>query len=222
MVTVLEGIGGALLCALIVATPWMYGTTEAWSVRLMNIGSFSAGAFLLAGAIVKWFGRRNSDAVEENSGSRSQRSLKVLFLALNLAVLAYCAVALWNYRATFSVQERSFDYREDYQRSLPTTYDAGLTRDTLINLAAFFRALLGTALLAFPGPRAAKGRSLARLAKQALPNASLADLSERLRHRSPGYSPAAQRQREAPLDPRIMVGCSACLFRSVLLPRQCR
>jgi hypothetical protein len=128
----LEWAGGTIICALIIATPWMFGTTEDWSVRWMNIGGFSAGAILLAAAICNRFSGRHAKA------SGRDRTLKYLFLILNLAVLGFCAIAVWNARATFSVEDRSFDYRDEYNPSLPTTYDVDLTRQTLINFTACF------------------------------------------------------------------------------------
>lgn len=134
---VLEWIGGSILCAMVVATPWMFGTTEEWSVRLMNVGGFSAGGILLAAAICNRIGRGGA------SDRANDRVLKYVFLGLNLAVLVYCALALWNARATFSVEERSFEYRDEYNRSLPTTYDANLTQQTLLSLAACCAAFWG-------------------------------------------------------------------------------
>ena len=126
----LELVGGGLLCALIITTPWMFGSTEEWSVRLMNTGSFCAGAIFLAAAIC------NRMAGASSEDPARERMWKYLFLLLNVAVLVFCAVALWNGRATFSVEDRSFDYSESYHKSLPTTYDADLTRDTLVSLVA--------------------------------------------------------------------------------------
>jgi O-antigen ligase len=128
----LEIIGGILLCGLIVATPWMFGTTEDWSVWLMNIGSYGAGVIFLVAAICS----RIAGMRSEDSGR--DRILKYVFLLLNVAVLLFCAVALWNARATFSVEDRSFSYRESYNESLPTSYDADLTRDMLWSLGACF------------------------------------------------------------------------------------
>lgn len=129
---ILEIIGGVLLCLLIIATPWMFGTTETWSVQLMNIGSYCAGAVFLAAVICN----KVAGSTHEESGR--ERLFKYLFLGLNLAVLGYCALALWNWRATFSAEDRSFNYRDSYNSSLPTTYDANLTRATLLSFIAYF------------------------------------------------------------------------------------
>lgn len=130
---VLELIGGALLCLLVVITPWLYGTTEEWSVRLMNIGSYIAGIVVAIAAILNWVRKREAPPAT----SWRERLPGAVFLALNLSMLGLCAVALWNARATFSVEARSFSYRE-YNPALPTSYDADLTAETLATLAACF------------------------------------------------------------------------------------
>jgi hypothetical protein len=137
----LEGIAGILLCLLLVATPWMYGTTLDSSINLMNIGSFIAGGILAACASSTAFTRQGrADVLPDN---RWQAFYKNGFLFFNLLVLAFCAVALFNARATFSLLDQTFTYFEEYSSALPTTYDANATRQTLINWAAAFCAFWG-------------------------------------------------------------------------------
>src|SRR5688572_24122880 len=128
----LEWIGGLFLCALVIATPWLFGTTEEWSVRWMNVGSYATGIVFLIAAILNRI---------DGAGARDtkrERITRYVFLTLNLAVILFCLVALLNARATFSVEDRTFDYSQNYNRSLPTTYDAASTRTTLFSLCAFF------------------------------------------------------------------------------------
>lgn len=106
---IIEGIGGVLLCLLVAVTPWLYGTTEEWSVRWMNIGTYIAAIFVATGALLNSF--RGKDEPWPRTGR--ERTIAYLFLGLNLAVLALCAVALWNARATFSVLDQSFAYRDE-------------------------------------------------------------------------------------------------------------
>jgi hypothetical protein len=129
---ILEWIGGALLCLLIIATPWMFGTTEDWSIGVMNFGSYGAGLIMLMAAILN----RIAGATIDTSGR--ERIFKYLFFTLNLAVLVFCAIALWNARATFSEETRSFAYHPSYNRSLPTTYDSDATRAQLLQFVGFF------------------------------------------------------------------------------------
>ncbi len=128
----LESIGGVFLCALVIATPWLFGTTEEWSVRWMNMGSYASGVIFLLAAILNRLDGGGQPEIKR------ERLTRYVFLALNLAVLGFCLVALLNARATFSVAERSFEYFDNYNRSLPTTYDAASTRATLFSLCAFF------------------------------------------------------------------------------------
>src|SRR5688500_13466033 len=75
---VLEWIGGALLCLLVVATPWMFGTTEEWSIQVMNFGSYGAGALMLVAAILN----RVAGATIETTGR--ERFFTYAFFALNV------------------------------------------------------------------------------------------------------------------------------------------
>src|SRR5687767_13152659 len=95
----LEWFGGILLCALLVATPWMYGTTLDWSINLMNFGSFLAAGILAACAIYAAFLTQDRQSVLPKN--RLESFWKVGFLVLNSLVLGYCATALLNARATF-------------------------------------------------------------------------------------------------------------------------
>ena len=131
----LELLGGVLICLLTAATPWLFGTTEAWSVALMNYGSYAAGAIMLAAALLN----RLTRLEDPPETSRADRLAKYAFLAVNLLLLAFCLVAYFNARATFSIEDRTFDYRE-YISWLPTTYDAGLTLDLFFTLLACFAA----------------------------------------------------------------------------------
>jgi hypothetical protein len=154
---ILEQIAGVILCLLFVATPWMFATTEEWSMRIMNLGSYAAGAMILAAAICN---RIAGARIEETTQSRVW---KYVFLGLNLAVLAYCAVSLWNARATFSWEDRSFDYRENYNASLPTTYDAELTKETLLMLLAGFAAFWSVRYWLLMGDRTRGGEEVSAL-----------------------------------------------------------
>jgi O-antigen ligase len=131
----LELTGGILLCLLVAITPWLYATTERWSINLMNGGSYVAGLIFVAAAVVNRFSRSEGDLAPK----RTDRIPRITFLTLNLLTLAFCGVAWWNARATFSIAAESFTYF-DYYRWLPTTYDAILTREMWLMLLACFTA----------------------------------------------------------------------------------
>lgn len=124
----------------------MFGTTEDWSVWVMNIGSWLAAAWIGIAALRRGPSSRHpspspdapSDSRRPADGWSRGKSWARVFFVLNLLLLAFCAVAVYNARASFSVEERSFTYFENYLPALPTTYDVGLTRQTLLNWSACF------------------------------------------------------------------------------------
>ena len=131
----METIGGVLLCLLSVITPWLYGTTENWSVRLMNIGSFATGGIFLAAWVFNRFSGREDEELYRSTGNKI---IAGAFLFVNLALLAFCAVAYYNARAAFSIENQNFTYFDNYNPSLPTTYDKHLTGEITITYLAYF------------------------------------------------------------------------------------
>ncbi|HWN97442.1 MAG TPA: O-antigen ligase family protein [Methylomirabilota bacterium] len=77
-----------LLYVMIVFSPWAFGTTEPWSVRLMNFGGYVLGILLLA----KWTVRRRVFAL--SAGSTRRFSLALLCV-IGL-ILAYILTAALN------------------------------------------------------------------------------------------------------------------------------
>jgi O-antigen ligase len=130
-----EIFGGFLLCGLAAITPWLFGTTEDWSVRLMNIGCLATALIFALVLVLTQF------TPEEESVNRSLdhgRWAALSFLILNTLLLAYCATAYANPRAVFSFETLDFTYFEKYKTSLPTTYDRKLTGDTLFTFFSLF------------------------------------------------------------------------------------
>jgi hypothetical protein len=130
----LDTLGGALICVLGVLTPWLYGTTEDWAVRLMNIGCFVVGSVFLA----VWTLERLSGGEPLFDPGKLSRWTGRIFLAINLCLLAFCAIAYFNARATFSIENQSFTYNEDFNRYLPTSYDKRLTAQVTLTYLAYF------------------------------------------------------------------------------------
>jgi hypothetical protein len=129
----LEIAGGFLICALAAVTPWLFGTTEDWSVRLMNIGCLAAGLIFLLGCILK----RRSES-EAQATSAFSRNTAIVFFSLNVVLLGYCAIAYFNPRATFSFETLDFTYFDKYNSAIPTTYDRNLTGQTLLDFFCLF------------------------------------------------------------------------------------
>jgi hypothetical protein len=134
-ISYLESIGGLLICTLAGITPWLFGTTEDWSVRLMNIGCLVVGLIFAAVGIL---GRLRPSDEASCDFARSLRYFALSLFGVNLVFLGYCAVAYLNPRATFSFETQDFSYFEKYNPSLPTTYDRNLTSETLLNFFCLF------------------------------------------------------------------------------------
>jgi hypothetical protein len=147
-----ETLCGALLSILTVATPWLYGTTENWSIRLMNIGCLVASGCALP--LFFWKGPERDK--RQFSG---EKLLKYAFLALNLLLLGYTFTSYLNARATFSIEDRSFTYRENVISWLPTSYDRNRTGQFLLNAMAFFLSFWSIRAWLAGGWRARHGRS---------------------------------------------------------------
>lgn len=131
----LESAAGIAICVLAAATPWLFGTTESWSVNLMNAASLAAGAIALLSVLL----RRLSREQPAGPPPGPERIWRRVFLGLNLLLLAFCAVAWLNARATFSLEDETFAYRENISW-LPASYDAVLTREALVGYLACFSA----------------------------------------------------------------------------------
>lgn len=135
---VLDEGSGLLILVMAVAAPWLFGTTEAWSVWAMNIASYLLGAALIAKHVLRRVLDFSPPRVTVDTAAH--RVLRWSFLAANILVLAYCLTAALNARATFLPQDQTFDYRESIAW-LPSSYDARLTWFTFwqyLGLFCFF------------------------------------------------------------------------------------
>lgn len=138
-------ITSALICGMILFTPWAFGTTEKWSIDLMNSTSFVLGFCLL----VKWLVRWRTDYRPRRWGSKQPaaaaraRRFNVGLAVCTGAFLAYGLVSAINARATLISGDSRFDYHVSIGW-LPHSYDEVRTWEAFWNflaLAAFFWAL---------------------------------------------------------------------------------
>jgi hypothetical protein len=135
-----------VVLAIPVASPWLFGTTEQWSLATMNGLGYFAGLLLLFKWVLRW--RSGAIAIDrivyrEDPSLRPSVQLVRAMAVLTVLVLAYCALAALNARATFIPQEHRFEYHK-FISWLPSTYDANLTWSAFRNylgLACFFWAL---------------------------------------------------------------------------------
>lgn len=130
----LELVAGTAFCGLLAAAPWLFGSTEDWAIFWLSWGSLAAGAIMLGGALWnRWRGGSKRAAVETPRAAPEK-----WFWGLNLAVLAFTAIAFWNARATYQSAAQGFQYRDSVIGWLPTSYDAGRTGQALLIYAGCF------------------------------------------------------------------------------------
>lgn len=111
-----------VVCAMVVFSPWAFGTTQAWAIWVMNTGGYLLGALFL----VKGLSRKITGWRPERWGSPHSGWVTRAMLVCTAAVLGYCAVSGLNWRATFIEAKLQFEYREAFDW-LPHSYDRGST-----------------------------------------------------------------------------------------------
>ena len=111
-----------LVYAMVVFSPWAFGTTQTWAIWVMNTGGYILGALLL----VKVLSRRITGWRLERWGSPHSGFVTRAMLVCTIALLGYCALSGLNWRATFIEANLQFKYRETINW-LPHSYDRGST-----------------------------------------------------------------------------------------------
>ena len=124
-----DWLSGALLCAMVVFSTWAFGATTPWAIRVMNFAGYALGGLLAFKFFIRWYWNYRParwDDASASPGERAARALTVALAVLTLAILAYCAVAALNARATYDEMSVRFNYRE-FIRWLPHSYDRDRT-----------------------------------------------------------------------------------------------
>lgn len=108
-----------LLYLMVLFSPWAFGTTQPWSVSVMNGGGYLLGGLWLFKLGLRWAARRQ----ESGPGVRpGPRWLSVSLATLTVLVLAYLLIGAGNARAVYYPRELRFEYRS-YISWLPHSYD---------------------------------------------------------------------------------------------------
>ncbi len=148
---VCDGLTEGLVYAMVIFSPWAFGTTDPWANRVMNIGGDLLGGLLLIKWLIRWrTGYRpprwgDPSRLEMAGGKNRPRPswITALLAALTMLLLAYCVTSALNARATFYLEELRFDYHE-YISWLPHSYDRGASWFAFwsyLGLACFFWSL---------------------------------------------------------------------------------
>lgn len=121
----LDRISGGLLLAMAIFSPWAFGTTQTWSIWVMNVAGYGL-AVLLAG---KWFirhqlGHRPArwNQPLDPTPARLKPDFTTCLGFLTLLLLAYGLIAALNARADYNPGQLTLKYRT-YLTWLPHSYD---------------------------------------------------------------------------------------------------
>ena len=126
-----DDLTGVLIFPMVIFSPWALGTTQPWSVWIMNLAGYGLGVLLLAKLFirkVKGYPASRWENFSARSGTHSRRIQPLTRLVsrclagLTLAVLAYCLVSAVNMGASYDPDTRLFMYRH-YLGWLPHSLD---------------------------------------------------------------------------------------------------
>ncbi len=118
-----------------VFSPWAFGTTQPWSIWVMNLAGFALGILLLTKLFirgVKDFRPPRWEYFSKRSGWASRhrdplaRLLTRTLAGLTLAVLVYCLTSALNAAATYNPGTRLFEYHH-HLNWLPHSLDSRRT-----------------------------------------------------------------------------------------------
>ena len=148
-----DALSGVLISAMLVFSPWAFGTTQPWSIWSMNGAAYVLGGLLLVKLFIRqlkgypalrWETFSLSAGPQSSHRNGLKRRLTRLLAGLTLGFLAYCLTAALNAAATYHPETRLFEYHA-YLRWLPHSFDAHRTWFYLwmyLGLAAAFWAVV--------------------------------------------------------------------------------
>jgi len=130
---VCEDLTEVLIYGMVVFGPWAFGTTQPWSIWLMNGAGYLAGLLLACKLAIRWlkgycpprWDTRPPLPPGGLSGPRSAAAwLTGTLAALTAAILAYCLLSALNARSTYDPNLLSFIYFKHCILWLPHSFDS--------------------------------------------------------------------------------------------------
>ena len=131
-----DALTEGLLYAMILFSPWAFGTSQPWSIWVMNIAGYVLGGLLAIKLGIRWGKGYRPQRWDQRSLSRHGRSstgkrhvadhLTTAVACLTLACLAFCLISALNARATYLSEEQGVEYHRCIPW-LPHSYDSGQT-----------------------------------------------------------------------------------------------
>ena len=147
-----DDLSGMLIFPMLVFGPWAFGTTDPWSIWIMNIAGYALGILLLVKLFIRkskgytalrWENYSIHSATKTRHRHPLARLLARSLAGLTLAVLAFCLVSAWNARSSYNSDTRLFEYHRCLAW-LPHSLDSHrswFTFWTYLGLAASFWAV---------------------------------------------------------------------------------
>ena len=141
-----------LIFPMLVFSPWAFGTTEDWSVRVMTIAGCALGILLFAKLFIRgpkgyvaprWENFSSHTATKTKHRHPLARLLTRSLAWLTVAVLGFCLVSAVNARSTYDPVSRLYEYHHCLAW-LPHSLDSNRTWHafwTYLGLAATFWAI---------------------------------------------------------------------------------
>lgn len=119
----------ALIAASIIFSPWAFGTTQPWSIAVMNWVGYLVGVLLAGKWAVRIICRYRPHRWGYTDSAKSwrvglSRVMTGVMAFLTAALLLYCFVHAMNARAAFKDGFGYFEYFDNYNKSLPHSYDS--------------------------------------------------------------------------------------------------
>ena len=114
-----DDLSGLLIFPMLVFGPWAFGTTDSWSIWIMNIAGYALGILLFAKIFIRkskgytalrWENYSIHSATKTRHRHPLARLLTRSLAGLTLAVLAFCLVSALNARSSYNSDTRLFEY----------------------------------------------------------------------------------------------------------------
>ncbi len=128
-----------LIYGMVVFSPWAFGSTESWSIWVMNCAGYLLGCFLLLKLAIRFRGYRAARWLDSHPATAASR-FTLLLATLTGLLLVYCLTSALNARATFDERSLTFAYHQCISW-LPHSFDSTATWFafwTCLGLACFF------------------------------------------------------------------------------------
>jgi O-antigen ligase len=124
----IDWITGGLIYFAVLFGPWAFGTTQTWSIDIMNGIGIALGSLWLCKRVIRLCGYQPAQWTRICIGSEPRKWLKAerrftwLLAAGTLYILLYCLISAVNARAVYHPDQWSFEYRKTLSW-LPHSYD---------------------------------------------------------------------------------------------------